>query len=117
MTDSTITCNQCGDDFEPGFDVEDGEVELCFDCAVRQTRKRRREATNEDINPPGLMERRQLKQEHPIKKQLRDGLDGAEYRIEAEASEEDYAYILKQIIEDTDGCRLTAFDKLPRGRL
>ena len=37
--------------------------------------------------------------------------DAERFRVEAEVIGEDYARILRNIIEGTEGCRLTAFDR------
>lgn len=34
------------------------------------------------------------------------------YRVEAEVDSENYAMILRETIEQTDGCSLTAFDRI-----
>ena len=34
------------------------------------------------------------------------------YRVEAEVDSENYAKILRETIEQTDGCSLTAFDRI-----
>jgi hypothetical protein len=37
------------------------------------------------------------------------------YRVEAEVDSENYAKILRETIEQTDGCSLTAFDRIEVG--
>ena len=37
------------------------------------------------------------------------------YRVEAEVDSENYAMILRETIEQTDGCSLTAFDRIEVG--
>lgn len=37
--------------------------------------------------------------------------DTERFRVEAEVIGEDYAKILRNVIEETEGCRLTAFDR------